>query len=463
MKWFALIAVFLLLPRPAAAVPPPDFIFNVGAGFAQVFSFGLIFLSAAASVLLKFLKGFRVKYVVATLVVAAVVSGGAAYFYGQYRQNTAYQNWLQQSADVARETPPPSESSTAALDKLDASASSTPPRPTSRFTSNLSADGADDVTRFIERYYREIADGDLAGAYALSKKSVPFETFKSWYANVTALTLDQLTRIDTERSSLELTLYEGRTYTRYGVLMTLAFESGTPVRVVASEVRELGVGSVEAGSGSIAMSNEEFRTIGADALVLDARENIENEYGRYPGSTHIRFADLVAGRWIELPRDQTVVVLCWSGIRGREVAEFLRSKGVAARYLENGAKGWVDAGGAWDGEVDFKIAYPDARYHLVFSTEEFKQKQREGIFVVDSREPWKFARQTIPGSVNIPIIYTPTAELEAAFAQVPAGSTVITVCDEWVNCFDAKITGVELEKRGSRFLGRYGYPWEYFK
>lgn len=461
MSWIFIISVLLLLPRRTDAVPPPDFIFNVGAGFAQVFSFGLIFLSAAASVLLKFLKSFSVKYVVLGLVIAAAVSGGAAYFYGQYRQNTAYQNWLQQSANVARETPPPSESSTAALDKLDASATSTPPRPTSRFTSNLSADGADDVMRFIERYYREIADRNIAGAYALSKKSVPFETFKSWYANVTALTLDQLTRIDTERSSLELTLYEGRTYTRYGVLMTLAFENGTPVRVAASEVRELTIGSVEAGSGSTAMSNEEFRTIGADALVLDARENVENEYGRYPGSRHIRFADLVAGRWIELPRDQTVVVLCWSGMRGREVAEFLRGKGIAARYLESGAKGWVDAGGAWDGEIDFIARFPEPHYNLVFTTDEFRKKQREGIFVVDSREPWKFARQTIPGSVNIPIIYTPTAELEAAFAQVPPGSSVITVCDEFVNCFDAKITGVELEKRGSRFLGRYGFPWEY--
>ena len=58
-------------------------------------------------------------------------------------------------------------------------------------------------------------------------------------------------------------------------------------------------------------------------------------------------------------------------------------------------------------------------------------------------------------------MYTPTNDLEKAFAQVPAGSTVITVCDNYVNCFDAKITAVELEERGNAFIGRYNKPWEY--
>jgi len=53
------------------------------------------------------------------------------------------------------------------------------------------------------------------------------------------------------------------------------------------------------------------------------------------------------------------------------------------------------------------------------------------------------------------------SEIEKTFGQVPANSQVITVCDAYVNCFDAKITGVELERRGHQFLGRYNKPWEY--
>jgi hypothetical protein len=53
------------------------------------------------------------------------------------------------------------------------------------------------------------------------------------------------------------------------------------------------------------------------------------------------------------------------------------------------------------------------------------------------------------------------ARILRPFAQVAPGSRVITVCDGYVNCFDAKITGVELEQRGHTFLGRYNKPWEY--
>lgn len=77
-------------------------------------------------------------------------------------------------------------------------------------------------------------------------------------------------------------------------------------------------------------------------IVLDARENLEYDLGHMSGSLHIRFADLQAGRWVELPKDRFIYVLCWSGIRGKEVTEFLDSKKIAAKYLESGANGWVE-------------------------------------------------------------------------------------------------------------------------
>ena len=88
-------------------------------------------------------------------------------------------------------------------------------------------------------------------------------------------------------------------------------------------------------------------------FILDAREDEEYEIGHMPGSTHIRFADLLAGMWGDLPEDQEIYVLCWSGIRGKELTEFLRSKAVNARYIEEGADGWVADGGVWEGEIKF--------------------------------------------------------------------------------------------------------------
>jgi len=80
---------------------------------------------------------------------------------------------------------------------------------------------------------------------------------------------------------------------------------------------------------------------------------------------------------------------------------------------------------------------------------------------VDTREPWAYATWHIEGSINIPILYTPTDTFDEAFDQVPANSIIITVCDGYVNCFDAKVTAVELERRGHTFLRRYTTPWEY--
>ncbi len=212
----------------------------------------------------------------------------------------------------------------------------------------------------------------------------------------------------------------------------------------------------------LAISNEEFSALeNSSPYILDAREDEEFEIGFYPGSHHLRFADVLAGSWTALPTDRVVYVMCWSGIRGSEAAKFLREKGIVARYLEDGAKGWVDAGGTWEGGILFSSKYSEPRYTGTFTTAEVHELVADGAVLVDARQPDAFAISHLPGSVNISIFFTPTAELEALFAQVPAGSKVVTVCDDFVSCFDAKIAGVRLEKRGDIFLGRYFISADY--
>jgi rhodanese-related sulfurtransferase len=218
-------------------------------------------------------------------------------------------------------------------------------------------------------------------------------------------------------------------------------------------------------AANLMITNTQFKDILAqdesEYFVLDAREDLEYQNGFFPNSTHIRFADLSAGRYSEVPTDRFVIVLCWSGIRGKEVAEFLRSKSIVAQYLEKGADGWVADGGTWSGNIKWAQKYTEARYTLLFETDQVKSKVAEGVVLVDCREPSRYKTSHITNSINLPIMYTPTIDLEKAFAQVPAKSRVITVCDGYVNCFDAKITGVELENRGYEFLGRYNKPWDY--
>ena len=508
--FFALgILVATATGQEAQAVPPPDFIFNTGSAIAQVFSLVFLFLSVAMGSAYKFIKVRLVRrrdkvvfFTVASIGVLALAVG-IAYVFNGYYQKSQYQQWLVKSRQMTEQaveqgaatsgpiavTPTGSAESVPGTNPLDTLTFGTAIEATSTGQAKFEARTSqplDAVGQFIRGYYSDIANGNLEAAYDASKHAVPLTIFRSWYASTTRIVIDKLQRIDATRSSLELTLYEGLVATRYGVLMTVRQDKDTPVQIQDSQVRLLDSSRIAKTpeSASVAVSNDasqeaffdahqdmaptstdaDFRNVIAsgqdDYLVVDARENVEYENGNFPGSLHIRYADLQAGRWIELPRDKYVYVFCWSGIRGLEVAKFLRSKKILALSLDGGAKGWVEEGGLWNGDIMFKKRYSDARYQKLFTTQETKDRMQDGVFLVDSREPYKYKQWHIPGSVNIPLMYTPTIQVETAMAQVPSGAKVITVCDAYVNCFDANITAVELERRGHEFLGRYSQPWE---
>lgn len=519
---FAIICT-LVLPETVYAVPPPDFLFNLGSQVAQVFSIAVLFLSAIFSISYKFIKAKlvlmqskKIAFISISVIAIVGISVGSAYLYKNYKQNIEYEKWLEESnlyAQLPEEQKQylekekilrgnPNKNIEEIEEEVDLDqlkigdtvgvlreaplgvirGASTEDL---KFISNIENPENDSNINFIEKYYEAIANQNLEEAYEMSKKSSDLETFKSWYINTTKITLDNLTRIDTATSSLELTLYEDAKYTSYGILMTLKIEDNIPTQIASSSVRTLSEGTLlidedeivtEKGDvvsnfydtnkdSPISLSNAEFNNIinsnRNNYIVLDAREDLEYENGYFPKSTHIRYADLQAGKWIEIPEDKFVYVLCWSGIRGKEVAEFLRTKNIVASYLENGANGWFEWGGTWIGNIKFAEKYTEDKYKKLFTTTEVKNEVESGTFLVDCREPWKFENWHIPGSVNIPIMYTPTNNLQETFAQVPENSTIITICDGYVNCFDAKITAVELEARGHKFLGRYNKPWEY--
>ena len=475
----SIVLVIIFVTGSAKAVMPPDFIFNLGTQIIQAFSVIFLFFTFIITISYQFLKNWLVIvrgkkwFWLISIGTVLIISLVLAYFYGNFRQNKEYQSWLSQSLSFNKKT-------TKEIDQLKIGENVKLDSSTEKFIDLIHKNLNDQNTLFIKKYYQYIANGQLEEAYNISKKSVDLETFKSWYTNTTKISLDKLIRIDESRSSLELTLYENNKFTRYCVLITLNIVDVKPVNVEKSEVRVLAEGTTENTKSNnllenykfyeqnknqnIVITNQVFKealnSSRNDYIVLDARENLEYDNGNLPGSIHIRFADLKAGRWIEVPNDKFVYVLCWSGIRGKEVAEFLRTKKIVAMYLENGADGWVSFGGVWSGNIKFLDKYNKEKYRIVFTTDEVKQKIQEGVKLVDSRQPQKFNDWHVPGSFNIPIMYTPTINMETVFNQVSAKSKVIAICDDYINCFDAKITGAELENRGYEFLGRYNKPWE---
>lgn len=448
----------------ALAIPPPDFLFNVGSQIVQIFSVIAVVLSAVLVSIRQFAKTYffnikhkKLLWTILALIVIGVSFWGATWYEGK-QQTAAYLQWVAES----QQNVPDPELNDSEIDKLKAD----DPNEVELVAAEV-IEHYDAKKQFIYQYYQNIGSANLSDAYDVSKKSVSFAVFESWYKDVESVEVDNFQKIDDDKFSFRVKIMEGGVATQYAILMDLEKDAAGNLKVKDSQSKVLVVPDsregVEEGDLPLAVTNADFqKAINAGAVyVLDAREDEEYEIGYFPGSHHIRFADLLAGEWISLPDDEVVYVFCWSGIRGKEVAEFLREKGIKSRYVKNGADDWVSSGGTWSGGIKFSEVHPEARYQKTFTTAQIKSQMANGTVIVDSRNQGKFNSSHLPGAYNIPIIYTPTSQMAGVLAQVPAGSDVITVCDDFVSCFDAKLSGLKLEKLGHTFLGRYNRPWEY--
>jgi rhodanese-related sulfurtransferase len=81
----------------------------------------------------------------------------------------------------------------------------------------------------------------------------------------------------------------------------------------------------------------------ADSFLLDVREDFEWKAGRAPTAVHIPMYD-VPPRIGELPKDQTVAVICHVGARSAQVAHWLRAQGYDAHNVEGGMEAWSAVG-----------------------------------------------------------------------------------------------------------------------
>jgi rhodanese-related sulfurtransferase len=80
-----------------------------------------------------------------------------------------------------------------------------------------------------------------------------------------------------------------------------------------------------------------------DAWLLDVREDGEWTAGHAPDAVHMPMGQ-VAARAGEIPRDQTVYVICRSGGRSGQVTSALAGAGWQAVNVAGGMQDWAAAG-----------------------------------------------------------------------------------------------------------------------
>lgn len=80
-----------------------------------------------------------------------------------------------------------------------------------------------------------------------------------------------------------------------------------------------------------------------DAWLLDVREDDEWAAGYAPGARHIPLGELAA-RTAEIPRGETVYVICRSGGRSARAAQALAGAGWDTVNVAGGMQAWAAAG-----------------------------------------------------------------------------------------------------------------------
>ena len=88
---------------------------------------------------------------------------------------------------------------------------------------------------------------------------------------------------------------------------------------------------------------EAVRRRAEGAPVIDVREPGEYAEGHVPGATLIPLAT-VPDRLAEIPTGGPVLIICKSGGRSRNAAEFLRTQGIDAINVAGGTMDWIHAG-----------------------------------------------------------------------------------------------------------------------
>ena len=80
------------------------------------------------------------------------------------------------------------------------------------------------------------------------------------------------------------------------------------------------------------------------ATVVDVRNDDEYAAGHVSGAASLPLPEVEA-RMLELPKDQTVYLICQGGGRSGKAADLLGQAGYDVRSVAGGTSAWVEAGG----------------------------------------------------------------------------------------------------------------------
>jgi rhodanese-related sulfurtransferase len=186
---------------------------------------------------------------------------------------------------------------------------------------------------------------------------------------------------------------------------------------------------------------------------------------------------LINGQAETLPHDKDILVICWTSLRGQEIATWLRAHGFPRAYAIQGGlqgdinmpsqPGWIDAGLPWRGHTRWSQVFAPS-YSM--SLDEAKKKFDNKATIIDVTSPKDYADGHLLGALSLPLETTTTAEVNRIISLVPPTADLLIYCNSYVNCFYAKVLGIRLQRLGRTYTEPFddvnaawkkkGYPME---
>jgi rhodanese-related sulfurtransferase len=466
----SLVVLGIVIPEDVYAIPAPELVVNVVTQGLQLF--GLLFaitVSFFTGLFARFHKLGRSAWTfVGGIVVLLLLSGfGAVWFVlsksstpvivdnGVYTTTTTPQ--VQATEQEEYEAYKAAEE--ALVKQLEAKYDESTQGIASAYSIPFSLIPQDENSQFVASYYEMLEKKQMSAAIAMTGATKSESELLSWYQDVIHVHLFQMNVVSENRRSLVVGLREKGSLTLYDVIQEVTLYQGRPVKlklVSSKETKKIDI--VETvNRNPLSISNATFdlwQKEQKDFAVLDAREDLEYSYGHFPDSIHARQADVMATPEKFLPKDKPIVVFCFSGGRGSEVAHALREKGYDAYALEDGVKGWVeDFQGKWIGKHRFWDAYPT--YARIQYRKEYDALNKLNTVTIDASEPFLQAAIKMPSDYVLPLFSTTNDRVKETLASIPKDKSVIVICQEYTDCFGAKLIAQMLDTSGYDVMGAY--------
>jgi rhodanese-related sulfurtransferase len=204
---------------------------------------------------------------------------------------------------------------------------------------------------------------------------------------------------------------------------------------------------------------QEFKSLarGTDYLILDIRDSYAYQVGYFPGSVHMRLADLLHGRWTELEdfKDKPILLICFLGTTGTIASDFLSAQGFTNLYIPQGGLQETLRRESVPFVGTSRFAHHEEMIDRL-SVDEANALVGAGAKVIDVRSPEMYTEASpVTPDVQFFREFKTTVQIEEFVSKLQKDTTYLSVCNSDASCYQAEMLLHDLKANGLNAGGTF--------